>query len=210
MNRVLANNIRYLMDNAGIATATELSRRCGVAQPTLFRWMAADAREPRHSKLQPLADYFGVGLVDLLEKDLSTGEKVARPKATARAQVPMVPASQVSDLQGYLLEGNYESWPSIYLKPQEEGFAFRVNSALFEPEIPANSVIIVQASREPKDGDLVVALVGQSTAPVLRRMASEGVDKYLVPLRNDMEMLRVTEQTQIVGVVSEIQTIKKL
>jgi len=122
----------------------------------------------------------------------------------------MVPANRVRDLQNFIREGEYELWPSIHLKPQEEGFAFRVKSTLFEPEIPANSVVIVQASRKPKDGDIVVALAAPSTAPLLRRLATDGIDQYLVPLRADMEMIRVTEDVQLIGVVSEIQTVRQI
>ena len=209
MNRTLANNIRHLMDATGIQTATELSRRCGVPQPTLHRWLAADSREPRHSKLQPLATYFGVSLDALLNENMLTGERAPMPSFTARAQVPVVPAACVAQMKTFLSEGDYETWPSIYMGTTEVGFAYRVDSSLYEPDIPAGSMAII-TKRKPKQGDVVMALEAGATAPLLRKLACDGESQYLMPFRTDMGMVKLTEDIDILGVVSEVQTIRKM
>lgn len=211
MNRTLAKNIRHLMISTGISSATELSRRCGVPQPTLHRWLAADAREPRHSKLQPIAEYFNVTLDKLLNEDLSTGERRAAPKSTARAQVPLVPINWVPEIDQYLESNDYDTWPAIHLGTTEDAFAVRVDSSLYEPELEAGSVIIVKRNRKPKNGDIVLALEMGASMPLLRKFAVDGDDAYLMPFRETAAMgtVRCDDDMKILGVVSESQKIRK-
>jgi transcriptional regulator with XRE-family HTH domain len=75
MSQIFADNLRHLMQSTGIKNVNDLSRRVRIAQPTLFRWLAAEAREPRHSSIMPIANYFGVTIDDLLTRDLSDPDR---------------------------------------------------------------------------------------------------------------------------------------
>jgi len=151
-----------------------------------------------------------VSLDMLLNEDLVTGERAPAPNVTARAQVPVVPAQCVAQLKSFLAAGEYETWPSIYMGSTEVGFAYRVDSSLYEPEIPAGSMVIVKTTRKAKEGDVVMALESGATAPLLRKIASDGQSQYLMPFRTDMATVKLTDDITVLGVVSEIQTVRKI
>ncbi len=50
----------------------ELQRATGVPQPTIHRILTGESSDPRTKTLQPLADYFGVTVAELRDRDLST------------------------------------------------------------------------------------------------------------------------------------------
>lgn len=49
----------------------DLQRATGVPQPTIHRILTGESNDPRTKTLQPLADYFGVSLAELRDRDLS-------------------------------------------------------------------------------------------------------------------------------------------
>ena len=60
--------------NPNSLSAELLKRGTPVAQPTIFRILVGESRDPRTKNTKALADYFGVSTYDLYEHDLSTQE----------------------------------------------------------------------------------------------------------------------------------------
>ena len=81
----LSKNIRHLMQAHGIATATELSRLCGVAQPTIHRWLNDESRDPRNTSLSKMKSFFNISLDRLLNDDLTELENTELPEIDLRA-----------------------------------------------------------------------------------------------------------------------------
>lgn len=70
---MVASNLAWLMERKGTnanALAVELLR-LGVKlpQPTIFRILTGESKDPRTASLQPLADYFGVTVAALRDHD---------------------------------------------------------------------------------------------------------------------------------------------
>jgi DNA-binding phage protein len=65
-----ANNLRFLMARHGYKSVSTFAKTVGIAQPTCYRWMFEEAREPRLSTIAPIAKAFGLAPSDLLTKDL--------------------------------------------------------------------------------------------------------------------------------------------
>lgn len=72
----VARNLAWLMERRGTnsnALAQELARLgAPVPQPTIFRILSGESKDPRTASLQPLADYFGVTVSDLRDHDFVT------------------------------------------------------------------------------------------------------------------------------------------
>jgi phage repressor protein C with HTH and peptisase S24 domain len=67
---IVQKNLEWLMAQRK-TNPYELQRATGVPQPTIHRILTGESNDPRTKTLQPLADYFGVPLADLRERDLS-------------------------------------------------------------------------------------------------------------------------------------------
>lgn len=81
---LIAGNLAWLMERRGTnatALAGELARLgAPVPQPTIFRILTGESKDPRTASLQPLADYFGVSVSSLRDHDF---RKEGMPGAAA-------------------------------------------------------------------------------------------------------------------------------
>lgn len=68
---LVAKNLEWLISQRK-TNPYELQRATGVPQPTIHRILTGESSDPRTKTLQPLADYFGVPLADLRERDLAS------------------------------------------------------------------------------------------------------------------------------------------
>lgn len=210
MSQILANNIRFLMQSHGIKNVNDLSRRTRIAQPTLFRWLAAIAREPRHSKVMPIAEYFGIDIGDLLARDLSTGEIPLIRQAVGRAHVPVIDFDRVKQYQELMKEPATQTWPAIHVRLTKRAFATQVTGNAMGPTIPSGAMVIVEPDRLAKNGDVVLAVEPDNHTAILRTLETEAGVTYLVPLHTGFDVIKVEGEPQILGVVSEVQIITKL
>lgn len=60
---------------------TALAEITKVPQPTIFRILNGDSADPRTSTVRPLAEYFGVSVSDIRDRDLTQGERPPAPVA---------------------------------------------------------------------------------------------------------------------------------
>lgn len=210
MSKIFANNLRFLMDSTGIKNVNDLSRRTRVAQPTLFRWLAAEAREPRHSNLIPIAEYFGVGIDDLLTRDLSTGETPRVREAVGRAHVPVIEWKDVKDYEEFMRQPGIETWPAIHTRLTKRAFATRMQGNAMSPLIPDKAMIIVEPDRPAKPGDCILFVENETYTPLVRRMETEAGVHYLMPINPGYQTIKMESEPQIIGVVSECQVVTKL
>ena len=209
MSQTLSKNIQYLMDFNGIKSPSELARLTKIAQPTLYRWMVGDAREPRHSSIRPLADFFNVTLSDLLERDLATGDEVAlRAFVTARREVPLMRISA----NGLEVEavGENATVPAMKIKATRDMFAITVVGDSMKPFLPDGSVVIVDPKREltgDKNMTIVLAREPATKALVLRRLVKEGGRWYLLPENSFYASDTLVDTSDVLGTVVEAQII---
>ena len=56
------DKIQKLMDENGIASVTELSRRTEIPQPTIHKIISGETKKPRQGFLEKVSEYFGVSL----------------------------------------------------------------------------------------------------------------------------------------------------
>ena len=148
-NKMMSRNIRYLMFKAGIKTETELARLTGTPQPTVHRWLAGEAREPRHSKLLPIARYFNVTLDELLGKDL-TIEQYAE-----KSETPFPLPRETAETQFYVSEHGY----LVISQPQYSGRVFLTSAQLENLVRQVQENNITQAVREQEIKNSTVELV---------------------------------------------------
>lgn len=74
---MLSHNLQFLMNSRQV-NAHNLQDAVGVNQPTIHRILTGESQDPRTSTLKPLADFFGVTVNDLREKNLSGDENLEK------------------------------------------------------------------------------------------------------------------------------------
>ena len=79
---LIGRNLEWLM-SARKTNPYDLQRATGVPQPTIHRILTGESSDPRTKTLEPLADYFGVSVAELRDRDLSNaGEPPMASNAT--------------------------------------------------------------------------------------------------------------------------------
>ncbi len=64
----IKDTLKVLMEQRGI-TQNELGEKTKVPQPTIFRILSGESKDPRHSTVKPLADFFGITVAQLRGDD---------------------------------------------------------------------------------------------------------------------------------------------
>lgn len=74
---LIGRNLEWLMA-ARKTNPYDLQRATGVPQPTIHRILTGESSDPRTKTLEPLAEYFGVTVAELRDRDLSQPAPVER------------------------------------------------------------------------------------------------------------------------------------
>lgn len=74
----IASNIKLLAERRGLKQA-QLGKAAGVDQSTVSRILKTETSNPGYQTVQKLAEFFGVGMDDLVNRDLLEGETPSQP-----------------------------------------------------------------------------------------------------------------------------------
>ena len=215
MSQIIAKNLNHLMLTHNIKSPTELARRVGVPQPTVFRMLVNESKDPRHSTVVQIANYFGLVPSDLTERDLSTGEVLALREATPpRREVPVLTWDNAADYRITEVREMARTVPLQRVNPSRYTFAIQVTGdAVFADTISDESVlrhIIVDPSLKPKSGDYVVAINPNTGLAFGRRLIIEGGMCYLRPGNPTFPTVEVREdELMVIGTIIELTMTKK-
>jgi SOS-response transcriptional repressor LexA len=213
MSKLLAKNIEFLMQKHEIKNPNDLAKRTKIPQPTLFRWMVGAAREPRQSSLKPLAEFFGIAVSDLMERDIETGEiKTEVANYKLRSEVHVLPMEMIKKYPEDLNSGEYvpflDEVPVMEAKVSRNAFAIIVKGDAMAPLMPEGARLIVDPFRPAVHGDFIVVAEPSTHFPIIRKMVEEGGYTYLQPENSKYDTIKLDVEPQIFGVIAEMQIIK--
>jgi phage repressor protein C with HTH and peptisase S24 domain len=110
----LKDILRVLMETRGVGQ-NELADITKVPQPTIFRILKGESKDPRSGTLRPLADYFAVTIAQLrgddpLPEDLAqlTGVSFVQPKIPAGSSVRVYDNPDELDPESYVWIDRYD------------------------------------------------------------------------------------------------------
>ncbi|SPP31310.1 putative HTH-type transcriptional regulator [Arsenophonus endosymbiont of Aleurodicus floccissimus] len=167
----LNKNIKKLMDEKGVKSVAELSRRIGMPQPTLHRMLSGEVKSPRLEIVQKIANFFRVEANELLYKDLMPPNISAQnePKLYKKVEVNTIPfdfckvpvlgttqlggggywnskESSVGHDYGYII------WPT----EDNDAFALRCQGESMMPRIQHGEFVVMEPNYKYKPGDEVL------------------------------------------------------
>lgn len=168
---IFAENLQRLMDEHG-KSRSDLSMDTGIKYATICEWLLK-RKYPRIDKIQILADYFGVGKTDLIDKR-SAVVQTTGVRIPVLGSVPAgIPLEAVEDIV------DYEEIPEAMAR-NGEFFGLRVNGESMVPVFNNGDTVIIQKQDSADTGDYVVALIngGEATLKRLKR-SKDGI--MLIP-----------------------------
>lgn len=214
MTTLLSKNVHWLMAKNKIASLSELARISGIPQPTLHRMTTGEAKEPRHSTIKPIADYFGVSLSDIIDKDMSDIGIMSNVESiVARREVPLIEWDQVGKLNNQLdaaYRNDAQKVPVSDAKIGRNSYALKIVNDSMAPDFPEGSIIVVDPDRTAVNGDFVVAIDPATEQSTFKRLVQDAGRWYLRPLNAGYPTALIDYPSpDVVGVVVECTVSRK-
>ena len=201
--------MKQLMHVANI-TEAKLARALDMPQGTVNRLLLGFSEDPRIATVQPIADFFGVSMEQLIGKEpLYLGKHLEqdtdedggfRYKTTS---LPILEWEHVQDwvnLQEKLLEKIELDWITTERHVTEGSYAL-LSKPFLNTIIPANTPFVVDRHRKGTHGQLAIIL-NENGVATARRIYEDGDKRYLAPLCCHLPA-ETAEKHSIVGVVVE-------
>jgi SOS-response transcriptional repressor LexA len=215
---LVKKNLEFLISRARTSPYA-LEREAGVPQPTIHRILTGESSDPRTKTLQPLAQYFGVTVADLRDKDLaadagrqSTFDVNVRPASPGARPVPVISAIQAGLMKE--MQSPYEVGDGYAVEYTDDrlskwAFALDIEGLSMMPEFRPGDRVIIDPDLSPNPGDFVVAKNGGDEATFKkyrpRGISPSGEEIFeLVPLNDDFAIMRSdTTPLEVIGVMTE-------
>lgn len=200
----------------------ELQRVTGVPQPTIHRILTGESTDPRTKTLQPLAEFFGVSVSELRDRELSSAQSDGKPQhfdenvkpaPQGTRPIPVISAVQAGALRD--MESPYEPGDGYAIEYTDDmglsrwTFALDIEGQSMMPEFRPGDRVIVDPEVSPNPGDFVVARNGSNQA-TFKKYRPRGIDQQgnmvfeLVPLNDDYPTMRSDiEHLIVLGVLME-------
>lgn len=203
---LFVKNLRYLIDKYDIEQnilAADLGTT--VTAAAITEWVKG-RKFPRIDKIQALANYFGISIADLLEKDLSSPNNVISKKS-----IPVlgrIPAGIPIEMIDEILD--YEDISADMLIGNREYFALKVFGDSMSPNYLNDDILIVLKQEDCNSGDDVIVTVNGDDA-TFKRVFKDNEGITLQPLNNSFAPIRYNNEdivkipVKILGVVVEFR-----
>ena len=147
----------------------DIAEELGFSYKTFNGWCKAVSM-PSVGKIQSIADYFGIGKSELLNKHIYSRESVKAYKIPVLGRVA---AGLPIEAQEEILD-----WEEITgeMALYGEYFALQIRGDSMEPKFSNGDVVIVRQQEDADDGDIVIALVNGNDAVCKRlRKYADGI-----------------------------------
>ena len=186
-----------------------LAREVELPVPTVHRLVTGKSTRPYRSSLQPIADYFGIEVDQLLgEKPLplseETGVEVLHPSLSEMhvSYVSFVPWEKLHSRD----EVNQKEKIPYIGQVSSEAFATTMPDTSMEPFIQRESILIFDPATEPVDRSCILVKLQETGSYTLRQILIDASNKYLKPLNPDLssfKMRLLDDQDKIVACLVE-------
>lgn len=195
----LAINLARLMEEYGVNEA-ELARRTHIPQPTLHKILTGRTEDPRFSTLQQLACFFMV-TVDGLVTGLNSKQQASENKVNSIPVLTWRDCLKGQNFINSLTTKIWKQWVSVENAPDG---AFGIGTtACSEPKFPRGTILIIDPTGIPKDGDLVIAQYPKVEEATLRELSIDGPNKFLFSINPQITKDIFDKSIKILGIVVE-------
>lgn len=209
----IGKRIKEARNKRGI-TIKELAAEIGDFSPARIGNWEQGTRCPGPSEIKILASHLSVSASYLLcFTDNQQGE-ITHSLDFGMRNIPILsldesphykevlPIKANIDVKNIVVDSYNKSLKSKYL------FAVEIKDNSMEPKVANGSVVVVDASKRPNPGDLVLAFIESKKQTVLRKYGESAEGQFQLLPENELWAsltAKVTDQIHIVGVAVEIR-----
>ncbi len=193
----LSSNVQMLMSKKNI-TAAELSRQISVPRPTINKILYGMTEDPRASTLKAIADYFNLTIDELFSASLTFNEKAK----IATQAVPII--SWEDCIEHAVKVGNLDTatWHDWIGCDEVTLGAYALKSRpSMEEQFPKGTVLIIDISLTPRDGDYIVIHYPNTKEATLRQLSIDGMQTLLLPISQSGKIEPLDKKVKLLGVL---------
>jgi SOS-response transcriptional repressor LexA len=186
-------------------TQRQIAKECDVSPSAVNLWEAGKT-EPSATNLLALAKRYRVTTDWLLGSDAVYKESKNSATTESAYHVPLVSSTDIGMWQ---LNDSTHLIQTCGHYPNKTAAAMLVANDALASVCPAGSIVVISQGRVASPGQIVLAIIGSSSEPVLRKYVSEaGVDLLVA---DDMRFpsFNMADGVKIIGCVTEV-IIRKL
>ena len=186
-------------------TQTDLAKRTSLSRGRLAQLEANPLAKVRGDSLVSLAKAFGYSTEQLLSTD-ELGLLADLKLQPVPRKVPLIGWKSLKSIvnKTFVLESS--NWIGCPYDLSEKSFVLEVQDELMTSihgrSYPIGALIFVDAGREPKAGERVIAIDTVTLSAVFREYVISGSAKYLKPLNDRYPIKALQQSTSIIGVVA--------
>jgi transcriptional regulator with XRE-family HTH domain len=148
----LDTNLKLLIKKNGL-NVLELARKTGIGQPFIHRIFSGETNDPKLSTVCTLADYFGI-TVNQLVGDAPLLEEHFSGNLNAKKRIPVITWREAAIWPNTNIKNNEAIFTDIYLT--ENLYVLRVKDDAMRPIFNKNTLLVIDVSKKPKDGNFAV------------------------------------------------------
>lgn len=214
----LRSNIEYFLEKNKTNPNDLEQKNPRIKQSTIFRIQSGATKDPRRSTLEPFAEWAGVAVSELFERDFRDNQRfnkldnnvdISQKISISGRPVPViswVAAGSFSPIETVLRDAEVDE----YLPPIKEcgknGYGLIVTGYSMSPKFEPEDRIYVNPDFQVSDlktGDLVIVSCTGDNEATFKQLVIEGTTKYLQPLNPkwDEKVIKLSEGCRLVGKV---------
>ncbi|HHV6060387.1 TPA: helix-turn-helix domain-containing protein [Legionella pneumophila] len=196
---LLAKTLNELIRRDKKCSPAALARNLGIPTNKITRILNGDVTDPKASTLVQIAHYFNISIEQLLglEPIVRLGEyeqqEVTRP----------LPVFEFSKIAQSKSPQEWYRW--VENDVNGEYYALSIDTDLYEPTFPKNSLLIINQDIMPDDRSYIVVKKKDSSHYSIKKYVIEGNECYLYPVNPKLPVEIYDDNLYtVVGVILEI------
>jgi len=180
---------------------TEFARQAGLPQPTVHRLLVGKTEDPKLSTLSLIASFFSVSIDQLVGK-VSLDEPLSHQKGRALLSIPIISWENATETSftEKLNRNNWDDWFYIDINVSPLSFGLKSKRSM-EPRFPTGSILTVDPSATPRDGDLVIVYYKDTKEATVREIILDGRKQSLQHIVENSLSEELTNEIKIIGVI---------
>lgn len=187
----------------------DLSRHTFVPAPTIARLRSNAKSNPTLSSLEPLAEFFGITIDQLIGKDELPKNRATSTYYSSGFTASRIPVVDWCNIQKYLEKQSSDtktikSWVSSEKSLAEGSFGLIINSISFGILFRKGSLVIVEPTKEIFEGDFILMVPEKQKKPALRMVIIDNDEFYSKSCNPEIkDFTLLSEKSSIIGKVVE-------
>lgn len=199
-NLLLAQTLDALINSDVKLSPAALARKLGIPTNKITRILNGDVTDPKASTLLQIASYFGITIEQLM------GLESIVPQGQPGELIPsqQVPIFEISNSTNQQAPKEWYRWAENTI--DGDYYALSIDTDLYEPTFPQNSLLIINPDLTPEDRSFVVVRTKNTPSHCsIKKYVIDGNQIYLYPI-NPKLPVEIYEEVlyTISGVVLEV------